>query len=146
MTWCRDVKVLMSARQTRVKYVLDSNAFPCFADGCLVYWDLRNALNVCKPRILVVLVYSGAPGKSNRAQESVWIQNDYGFYPGLPLVWQNVKSAVLIRALIVMWILSPILILEGGNPLMGCLFCVAYALIWLCKANRKAAFLTEAFS
>ena len=40
----------------------------------------------CKPHLLVLLVGTLAPGKINRAQKSIWIQNNYIFDSGLQVL------------------------------------------------------------
>ena len=72
--------------QNWVKYVivLDETIFPRFIEH-VWYTGTYEILpkKMCKRHLPVLLVGSTAPGKINRAQKSIWIQNNYVFNPGL---------------------------------------------------------------
>ena len=73
-----------NAADSLVKYgfVLDTNTFPSLTE--LVWCTGTNEVLSKSANLLILLVSSVAAGKIKQALKSIWIQNNYVFYPGLP--------------------------------------------------------------
>ena len=95
--------------QTWVKCIiaLDSNTFVYFTEFVWCIGGKKKTL-----RLVILLVGLIIPGKINRAQKSIWIQNNYVLEPGLVQVhWINkcVSSSQ-----------EHYIILRAGNQFLSC--------------------------